>query len=356
MHKGARDQERAIAMRAQFGHHAADDVGQWVLELDDAERRTMAMLAERVGLTSTPLADPETLLTVHCLSGLLPERLIRRLHAFRKWSNDRGTLLLRGLPMDAALPVTPTDERSVPARELPVASGAMLLVMGVMGDFISYHDEKGGELIQDVHPVQNKASLQENTGSVYLEFHTEDGFHPYKPDVIGLMGIRQDHDKIAKTATACIRRGLPLLSSSTIETLRRADFRLRISSSFGGGGYSPRLAVLSGDLARPDLCVDYHLMEPLTDRAALALEQLRGALEQVAVGVAVQPGDMIMVDNRTTIHARTAFLPRYDGKDRWLRRMFAVVDLRKSQPARSDRSHVCAPLSLLNAIETEVPA
>ena len=49
-----------------------------------------------------------------------------------------------------------------------------------------------------------------------------------------------------------------------------------------------------------------------------------------------------MVDNRVTVHGRTAFRPRYDGRDRWLQRTFVAADLRRSREYRPGDGYVLA--------------
>ncbi|MEU7228064.1 TauD/TfdA family dioxygenase [Streptomyces chrestomyceticus] len=85
-------------------------------------------------------------------------------------------------------------------------------------------------------------------------------------------------------------------------------------------------------------------MEPLDETAARAFDELREAMLAVLDGAVLEAGDLIVVDNRTAVHGRTAFRPRYDGQDRWLRRCFAVADLRPSRAVRTPGSQVCAPL------------
>lgn len=344
-----------VAMRiAQIRAHLAHE--EWVLRLDGTEREAVATLAAELGLAGVPALDHEVILAAQCAAGRLPASLLKSLHAFRKWSNDFGTLLICGLPVDENPPPTPLTEESTPVHVLPVVSAVQLLIMCLLGEPISYRDEKKGELIQNVHPVAGYDERQENTGSVFLEFHTEDGFHPYRPDFVSLICLRQDHDKLARTASASIRRALPLLPQTVIDVLRRPDFRIRLSSSFGDEDrYAAPQPVLTGGCSVPDVCVDMHASQPLTDSAAWALGQLRKALESVAVEVALTPGDLLIVDNRTALHARTAFTPRYDGADRWLRRMFVSTDFRRSQPARADRSHICVPLSVLDVTEPGEP-
>jgi hypothetical protein len=52
------------------------------------------------------------------------------------------------------------------------------------------------------------------------------------------------------------------------------------------------------------------------------------------------PGDLAVVDNRVTLHGRTAFRSRYDGLDRWLQRDFSVRDLCRSRDYRPADGHV----------------
>ncbi len=184
-----------------------------------------------------------------------------------------------------------------------------------------------------------------------LELHTEDGFHPYKPDYLSLLGLRADHDRVALTATVSITRALPSLSSACVEVLREPLYRIRYANSFTHGDerrYGAPIPVLSGPVQQPDLCVDFHAMEALSDDASWALGVLRSAMTAVLAGAVLGPGDLIVVDNRAAVHARTAFVPRHDGTDRWLRRCFTVCDFRRSRPARVPGSHVCAPLPIID--------
>jgi L-asparagine oxygenase len=48
----------------------------------------------------------------------------------------------------------------------------------------------------------------------------------------------------------------------------------------------------------------------------------------------LKPGEIILIDKRRAVHGRSAFNPKYDGKDRFLIRCFATFDLSKSEYAR----------------------
>lgn len=290
--------------------------------------------------------DSQELLTAAELAGSrLPERLLGELSRFRTHSNDQGGLIIHNLPIDPVLPPTPADGYASTWQALPVATFVQMAVSSRLGDTISYADEKDGRLIQDIVPIVGTQQRQENSGTVFLELHTEDGFHPYKPDFVTLLCLRPDHDQIARTLLGSVRRVLPLLSESCLATLREPLFPIRISSSFGRSGsvrWSPGLPVLSaGDT---EVVLDLHAMEPLGERAGQALAELKAALLPALADAVLDRGDLLVVDNRTAVHGRTGFSARYDGTDRWLRRCFAVADLRRSLPLRHGDSRVCAPL------------
>jgi alpha-ketoglutarate-dependent taurine dioxygenase len=48
----------------------------------------------------------------------------------------------------------------------------------------------------------------------------------------------------------------------------------------------------------------------------------------------LEPGDFVFIDNYRAVHGRKPFKARYDGNDRWLKRINITRDLRKSRDAR----------------------
>ncbi|MER6234200.1 TauD/TfdA family dioxygenase [Streptomyces sp. NPDC001616] len=75
-------------------------------------------------------------------------------------------------------------------------------------------------------------------------------------------------------------------------------------------------------------------------RAATALAEFGRACEASARTLRLTPGDLVIIDNRVTVHGRTAFHPRYDGADRWLQRTYVTTDLRRSRDHRPHDGHI----------------
>ena len=322
----------------------------FTLTLSDEERLSLEKATEPFSsLSPFPSKDSHFLVEIELAKKDVPTRIARELIEFRKKSNEYGTLLIRNLPVDSSLPPTPRDGRVCPKPSY-VSECNLLFLMSFLGQFIGYADEKDGELIHNICPIPGQEEKQENSGSVFLEFHTENAFHPYKPDYVGLFCLRPDHDLQAKTGTASAHRALTQVSSRVVELLRQPLYQNRLAPSFAHTNdtalYSAPLSILSGDFFEPEVCIDFFSTEALNPAADSALQIFKAALMKVTVEHVLQPGDLIIVDNRAAAHSRTSFKPRYDGYDRWLQRLFVVEDFRRSRKSRPKGEHICTSVAI----------
>ena len=86
--------------------------------------------------------------------------------------------------------------------------------------------------------------------------------------------------------------------------------------------------------------MDFAATRALTEPGEAAMRALRALFTEHALTHRLLPGDLAVVDNRVTVHGRTAFTPHYDGRDRWLQRTFATQNLRRSRVHRPLDGHV----------------
>lgn len=302
-----------------------------IYELDPSEIERIEPLFAELRRTADTHGDNALVQSAHVRSGLLPEGLLAALSDFRRFGNPDGVLTLRNLPVTTRLPATPATPESVADTCTPSVA-ALLLVMSRLGDPIAYAEEKRGALIQDVCPVPGEEDQQQNTGSVYFKLHTENAFLEHRPDFIGLLCLREDHDRSAASITSSIRQALPLLTDEQVAILREPRFRTRIAPSFCRDGreqvYLPPAPVLDGPERSPTLCVDFDDTDPCDEVAETAFNALHEALQKVRREFVLRPGDLAIVDNATAVHGRSAFTPRYDGRDRWLQRLFVLNSVR----------------------------
>jgi alpha-ketoglutarate-dependent taurine dioxygenase len=79
-------------------------------------------------------------------------------------------------------------------------------------------------------------------------------------------------------------------------------------------------------------------MDPL-DEGNPARQALERLIEEININlsdVVMQPGEFLFIDNCKAVHGRKPFKARYDGADRWLKRINVARDLRKSRSARAN--------------------
>jgi L-asparagine oxygenase len=259
----------------------------------------------------------------------LPADLARALDDFRLGGNREGYLLLRGLPAG--------EERS--------AEAWLALFGSRLGDIVGYRQEKNGALFHDVAPERVQEYEQSAAGSrAPLALHTERCFHPHLPSHVLLFCLRPDPARRARTEIASIRKMARLLPARHLPTLFRPEFRTGIDYSFGNRATEkangPVLSVLYGDRADPCLRYDLDLMKGLNPPAQSALGAVKRAATLSRDSVRLAAGDLLIIDNRRAVHGRTAFTPRYDGRDRWLKRAYLVNDLSSITADRSPGSRV----------------
>ena len=268
---------------------------------------------------------------------MLPPSMRAQLQAFRTSPPPAGCMLLRGLPTGELppTPARPTDS----IEKSNVTELRLLSIATLLGEPVGYLPEHGGDIVQNIVPVEQAASSQTSTSSkVDLMFHTEAAFHPHRPHYLLLSCLRGDPQ--ARTTVASIHAALPFLDRDIVEVLFEARFRCAVDESYLHGRSNvlgEPMPVLTGDLADPTMVFDQDLMVGVDEEADEALVALGRALAEHHAGIVLEPGDVLVIDNHMVVHGRSPFTPRFDGTDRWLQRAFVVDDLAPSEGERDGR-------------------
>jgi L-asparagine oxygenase len=268
----------------------------------------------------------------------LPPTTVRdAISDFADFAHQSGALLLRGLAV-GDLPRTPATP-TTPATKDTLSELTLLTVARRLGQPVGYEPEHGGDLIQNIVPTEAAVDRQVSTSSkVQLMFHTEAAFHPHRPRYLLLLCLRGDPS--AFTTLSSIFEILPLLPIEVVDVLFQPRFRTAVDESYLQGRANvlgQPMAVLSGDRLRPSMIFDADLMVGLDDEADQALGALTEAVEACHTGVALEAGDLLIIDNAVAVHGRSPFTPRFDGTDRWLQRTFVISDLTPSAADRRGR-------------------
>jgi alpha-ketoglutarate-dependent taurine dioxygenase len=267
----------------------------------------------------------------------MPSAVHDALVDFADFPHESGAMIVRGVPV-GKLPPTP-ETPTTPAEKHTLSEFALLTVARRLGQPVGYGPEHGGDLVQNIVPTKSAHDRQVSTSSkVQLMFHTEAAFHPYRPRYLLLLCLRGD--PAAFTTLASIFEVMPQLPADVLDVLFQPRFRTAIDESYLQGRENvlgEPMTVLSGDRARPSMVFDADLMVGIDQQADDSLRVLGEAIEMCHTSVALEAGDLLIVDNTVAVHGRSPFTPRFDGTDRWLQRTFVVSDLAPSAADRRGR-------------------
>ncbi len=288
-------------------------------------------------IPDTAIGDERFVRAAGHATQLLPSVVHDALVDFADAAPQSGALVLRGVPV-GSLPHTP-ESPTAPTVKDHVSEFVLLTVARRLGQPVGYQPEHGGDLVQNLVPTKANAHRQVSTSSgVDLMFHTEAAFHPHRPKFLLLLCLRGDANAV--TTLSSIFEVLPLLPERVVETLFQPRFRTAVDESYLHGRSNvlgAPMPVLSGDRDRPTMVFDADLMVGIDEEADAALRALSAVVEQHHTGLALEAGDLLIVDNDVAVHGRSSYTPRWDGFDRWIQRSMAVTDLAPSAGERNGR-------------------
>jgi Taurine catabolism dioxygenase TauD, TfdA family len=257
---------------------------------------------------------------------------------FAQVTQAQGTdviVLRRGTVDDRALGPTPSDwAAGTTASAARREEVALTIVASLIGDLFAWETQQSGRVVQDVIPILGmELSLTSAASTAPLGMHTEDAFHPARADYVGLECLRND----THVPTTVSRPAFGQLTDEEILILTTPRFAFRADDSHTRqDDETTYAAVLSGSHDDPSMCIDTDFTAAAAgDRAAeRALARLCHLIAEATQEIVLESGDICFIDNHRVVHGRSAFEARFDGTDRWLKRVNVTRDLGKSRPFR----------------------
>ncbi|SES42543.1 guanitoxin biosynthesis L-enduracididine beta-hydroxylase GntD [Actinokineospora terrae] len=331
------------------------------LELTEQDLVEVDKVVREVASRFSSVEDPEFHRASQLHAHELPRRLRQALVDFRM-SEPTGVFVVSGLPVhDGGLGPTPTDWRAARDSAKTLRHDiAFFLISCLLGEPIGWATQQDGRIMHDVFPMAGHKHDQIGWGSEeLLVWHTEDAFHPLRTDYLALMCLRNP-DGVETTAADIAD---VVIDDETRAALSQERYLILPDDSHrpenagaGDAGVDPRVvelrrrslervdnalrspepvAVLFGSPDDPYLRLDPHYMKDVQgEEEQRALDTIGAAVDKAMGGVVLEPGDIVFIDNYRVVHGRKPFQARFDGTDRWLRRLNVTRDLRKSRHAR----------------------
>jgi Fe(II)/alpha-ketoglutarate-dependent arginine beta-hydroxylase len=335
----------------------AGDMHHLVLTQED-NAAVYPMLTE-LAKTYETIENPELIRRAPVLARCLPPHLLEFLEEFRL-GEPSALCLVSGLETDGeALGSTPTHWRDSQFDSPALAQEIFFLLCGsALGDVFGWATQQDGRIMHDILPIKGHEHQEIGSNSLqHLSWHTEDAFHPCRGDYVALMCLRNpdlvetmvcdaaDIDWSILDVEALFEARFTQMPDNShqpdrsqptgdpgIDRLRERSFTL-IQSWNDNPVKRP---VLFGDREDPYLALDpYHMKtDGWPERSLRAFQGLCDQIETHMKGVSLRPGDCVFIDNFRAVHGRKAFRPRYDGSDRWLKRLNITRNIRGSRAWR----------------------
>ena len=303
------------------------------LELTEEEVETIRRLVKEVASHHGSVEEDDFLDSANMYAQELPRRIRRFLNSFRLMEPS-GVCVISGYPVDdAKIGETPAHWREGSGSSSTLEEEVFLNLCGaLLGDAIAWAHQRDGLICQDLVPIESHKEEMLGSGSeLDLVWHTEDARYSYRGDYIGLMCLRNP-DAVPTTFTSIdeVR-----LDPDQIEVLFEPRFVFRRDPSHPTDNKREKASVLFGDPRSPYVRFDpYSMDQPETEEARSAMDYLIRAIDENLTGVALLPGECLFIDNYKAVHGRSSFKARFDGTDRWLKRINIARDLRKSRGVR----------------------
>ncbi|WP_331766071.1 guanitoxin biosynthesis L-enduracididine beta-hydroxylase GntD [Embleya sp. NBC_00896] len=300
--------------------------------------------------------NPHFLSDVSVIAHDLPRGVRLAVNTARLDDRKHG-LVISGNRVDhAGLGPTPSRWQLADTRESRAHSFLVMLYGSLLGDVIAWATQQDGRIVTDVVPTPGmEDSLVSSSSRTELGWHTEDAFSPYRADFVGLLCLRSPE----LTATTLGHLDPGAIPPDVMDVLTRPRFHIVPDASHDDTLNSfpaadrraqafrrldevrrcpPLIPLVTGHPGAPVLRIDSDYVAPADgdEAAAHALKWLIDHLEGSLYDFPLAPGDMGFINNRNVVHGRRPFRPRYDGTDRWLKRINVVEDFRRTRPGRAD--------------------
>lgn len=320
------------------------------INMNNSEIEIMIHLANKI--TVSPSEKPD----LFCKqskeeSKYIPIRIRNILFDFSLQNKENNGFIIINFPIDFSdnIPLTP-EGNNCKVGETTLLSKIQSIFINVIGEMIAYEAEGYGRLFQDIIPTKNMKNIQTSMGSnVELEIHTEQAFSKLRPDFLSLACLRGDEEAI--TYILPVNTILENLNREEIDLLWQPLWKIGIDMSFKlngndfiDGDIRGPISILYGNKNNPQLVFDQDLMKGITEESNKIIKKIIDIYYNHRISYNLKPGDILLIDNRNSVHGRSIFYPKYNGYDRFLIRCFATTDYEMSSYARLEGGRTIAAI------------
>lgn len=214
----------------------------------------------------------------------------------------------------------------------------MFGTIGVMDNFPILYKDENENIIRAVAPrIDSYHERSSQSPYTDLDWHVDAAYRPIMkknqlspmPDYLIFGIVHKGHENLP-IIYVTLKDILSQLNGEDIAIGLSPEFSVLSADSFANRIVTKDIALLVKD--------DNYLFhsritlqnaKPQTARAAYFLQKIKSILTQPIIQnrVNVEAGDIVILNNKTTLHKRDSYQPKWDGKDRYFIRVYSVKDL-----------------------------
>jgi hypothetical protein len=271
----------------------------------------------------------------------IPTRIKKLLDEFKKKTSKSDILLFKNIPYDENI-VTPENNQSH-IGENTILSKIQAIINEYIGEMVGYESEGYGRLFQDMVPNKNLSVTQTSLGSkVELELHTEQAFSELRPDFLSLACLKGDF--FAKTYYFHINQIVKQMTNEEMNYLKQNKWMIGIDESFVMNGCSNELrgplSIITEHNNYYQLVFDQDLMIGITEEATQLLTKIIDLYYLYRKEVILNPGEILILNNKKLVHGRSSFSPKFDGNDRFIVRSFIMNHINRINNKTIDNKRI----------------
>lgn len=211
-------------------------------------------------------------------------------------------------------------------------------VIGLIDTYPMRYMTEDENIIRAVAPRQgSEKECSSQSPYNHLDWHVDAAYRPMNqkehlsplPDYLIFGVVHKGHQSLPMMYIA-LEDILNQLSAKEIEMGLKPQFSVLSTDSFSQKVESKHIPLLTKNENGSFYSrITLQNAKPMTQEAAEFLEKLRGITNQEFIQhrIHVNPGDIIILNNKLVLHKRDPFEPKWDGKDRYFLRVYSVKDL-----------------------------
>jgi L-asparagine oxygenase len=301
--------------------------------LSDAHKEVIKDLIFELGRCSS---KDKTMVNSKILSTKIPFSVLQSIIKF-KYEEKYHVLKIQNLPYpDFDRKPTPVDLDRTKYHRFSNDELQLLLISSALGDPFTWSSIQSGNLINNVFPIRTSESkIISSNATIDFGLHTEDAFHKHAGDYLLLFGYRN----VTKIPTTIVYVEEDTFHDKLKDQLFKNEFIIKSNSAHQIMNYvNEPTSILFGRPEKPYIRINLNENKTtgLTKAAEEALCEAKDILQDKKTELLIDENEIVLIDNFRSVHGRDKFTPKYNGLDRWLKRIYITRDIRKSSELRKN--------------------